>query len=176
LEQKALMIIAPKLFRDEEYSVPKTILENGGIIVTTASKTSGTAEGRFGLKAQINLTLDQVRVSDYDAILFIGGAGSRAYFDDPLALKIAREAKRPKKILASICSAGGILANAGVLEGKKATSFSAEGPLLISRGAHYSGAPLEIDKSEDSIIITADGPEHADIFGEIILQELNNAK
>ena len=170
--KSALLIIAKKMFRDEEYAEPKKILSLAGLKVLTASSSLGTAEGRLGLKTEVDITLSQVKVEDYEVIIFVGGPGSKEYFNNPTALDIARKAVRPGKILASICSAGGILANAGVLKGKKATSFPAEGPLLKEKGALYTAGHLEIDNSTDSIIITADCPENATIFSEAIVEEL----
>ncbi|MBU1486563.1 DJ-1/PfpI family protein, partial [bacterium] len=105
---------------------------------------------------------------DYDAVLFIGGGGSRQYFDDIDAHWIARQAVGEEKILGGICSAVSILANAGVLKGKRATAFSSEGPNLRAKGANYTGAAVEIDGK----IITANGPQSATKFGQAILEAL----
>lgn len=165
MRKKALMVIAFKNFRDEEYLEPKKILENAGIKVTTASTQTGTATGKPGTKVPVDITIDQINPADFDAIIFIGGAGCYDYYSNQTALKIAWEAVKQNKILAAICSAGGILAHAGVLNGKKATVFPGEAELLKSKGAIYTGAPVEIDEK----IITADGPQSARAFGEKIV-------
>jgi protease I len=71
-------------------------------------------------------------------------------------------------ILAAICAAPSILANAGLLKGKTATSFPDEGENLKAKGANFTGQGLEIDGR----IITADGPAHAKQFGEAIVKAL----
>lgn len=166
--KKAVIIIAFKMFRDEEYDVPRKVLEKAGIAVTTASSQIGTATGRLGMKAKVDTTLKDVKVSDYDAVIFVGGPGSHDYFDDPTAQGIAKEAVKQNKILAAICAAGSILANAGLLKGKTSTCFPGEGPNLKSKGANYTGKGLEIDGK----IVTADGPAHARQFGEAIVKAL----
>lgn len=159
------MIIAFQGFRDEEYDIPKKILEKAGIEVTTASTQVGTATGKLGMTAKVDITLKDIKVSDYDSIIFVGGPGSYDLFDDPLAQGIAKETIEQNKILAAICAAPGILAKAGLLKGKKTTCFSGVSYLLVKSGANYTGSGLEIDGK----IITADGPAHAKQFGEAIV-------
>ena len=44
------LVIAEKVFRDEEYQAPKEILESAGIEVLTVSTTLGKAVGKLGLE------------------------------------------------------------------------------------------------------------------------------
>ena len=169
MTKKALVIIAFEGFRDEEYSEPKAILEKSGIQVITASTQIDTAKGKLGMLAKVDILLDQVKVDDYDAILFIGGPGCYGFYDDPIAHKIAQEAVSQAKILGAICAAPGILANAGVLKGKKATMFMDDGT-LAKGNATYTGKGVEID----GIIITATGPQTAKAWGLAIEKALGS--
>ena len=130
------MVIAFDKFRDEEYKEPKELLEKSGVQITTVSSKPGTAKGKHGLPAKVDLTLDKLNVSDYDAILYIGGPGCYSFYDDPTAHKIAQDTVKAGKILGAICAAPGILANAGVLKGKKATMFANDGTLAKGGAAH----------------------------------------
>lgn len=168
MPKRALMIIAFEKFRDEEYAEPKEILEKAGFKVTTASIQTGTATGKYGMEVPVDLALKDVKVSDYDTVIFVGGPGSHGYFDDPTAQAIAREADKSGKILAAICAAPSILANAGLLKGKTATSFPDQGSNLKAKGANFTGKGLEIDGK----LITADGPQSAKKFGEAIVDAL----
>ncbi len=168
MPKRAVMIIALQGFRDEEYAEPKEILEKAGIQITTASSKVGTAKGKFGTAAKVDIALKDIDVRNFNAVIFIGGPGCYDYFDDPLAQGIAKQAVEQRKILAAICAASSILANAGLLKGIRATSFSGEGDNLKKKGAIYSGGGLEVDGK----IITADGPAHAKQFGKAILKAL----
>lgn len=165
MANKALMIIAFQGFRDEEYAEPKQVLEQAGIQVATASTQLGTATGKFGLKVNVDITLDQVKVADYNAILFIGGPGSFGLYDNSTCHKIAQDAVKENKILGAICAAPGILARACVLKGKKATMFEDTG-VLAEGGATYTGSGVEVDGK----IVTATGPETAREWGKRILE------
>jgi len=170
---KALMIVAKENYHDVEYGVPKKILEEGGVEITTASSKVGTCKGKLGGITEATVSISEVNVSDYDAIIFVGGAGARDYQHDVQAHLTAQEAINREKILAAICIAPTILAYAGVLEGKKATVWNQDGQpqtLLEKQGAIYTGEEVTVDGR----IITANGPPAAEAFGKKILEFLQD--
>lgn len=165
----AIFVIAEKIFRDEEYVVPKEILTNSDIKVITASTTTDEAIGKLGMKVQPDILLTETNVDELDALVFIGGGGAEQYFDDPLSHRLAQESLQKGKIVGAICIAPVILANAGILKGKQATVFPDGKSALDKGGAHYTGASVETDGN----IVTASGPEAADAFGEALVKLLS---
>jgi len=163
-----LMIIAPNNFRDEELLKPKEIFENSNAQVTIASKGVTTSSGMLGATVDVDKDISDINVADYDAIIFVGGTGASQYFDDFTAQSIAKEAYNQGKLVGAICIAPSILANAGILEGKKATAFSSEADNLRNKGAEYTGDSV----TQDGKIITASGPEAAVEFGRTIAENL----
>lgn len=169
MEKRVLMIIAPQNFRDEELLHTREELERVGAKVTIASKKVAPARGMLGAVVKPELELKQVRVDDYDVVIFVGGSGSAVYFTDEQAISIAKEVFKKGKILCAICIAPVILANAGVLNGKRATAFPDDSvQKLKNKGAIYTGKSVEVDGK----IITADGPAAAREFGRRIAKEL----
>ncbi|MDR3253892.1 MAG: DJ-1/PfpI family protein [Endomicrobium sp.] len=168
--KKVVFITAPEMFRDEEYYKPKKVLENAGIEVITASVKTGELTGRFGYKTISTILIQSVNSDDFDAIVYVGGIGADIFFNNPYALKLADNFFKHNKPIASICIAGVILANSGILNGKKATVFIDGKETLIEKGASYTGASLEIDGN----IITANGPEAAEDFANAVLHAVKN--
>lgn len=166
--KKVIMIIASTNFRDEEYQNPRRILEGKGIEVKVASSAMRQCSGMLGTKVIPDMLITDVKVEDYDAVIFVGGSGAVEYWNNSTALSIAKTCTRLNKLLAAICIAPVILANAEVLRGKKATVFSSEIEKLKNKGAHYTGKNVEIDGK----IITANGPTAATKFGEAIISAL----
>ncbi|MDR0401932.1 MAG: DJ-1/PfpI family protein [Endomicrobium sp.] len=162
--KKVIFVTAPKAFRDEEYYIPKKILENSDIKVITASLKIGDLVGRFGYKAVSTHTIQDNILNGCDAITYIGGHGANVFFNNQRALELARFFFKHKKIVSSICIASVILANAGILKHKKATVFPDGKTSLLKSGAIYTGMPLEIDDN----IVTASGPKSAEEFGRTI--------
>ena len=169
--KKVLFIIAPRNFRDEELFDTKAVLENSGATATIASKHTGEATGAMGGKAYATLSLERANASDFDAVVFVGGAGAAEYFDDPSVREIAKSFASQEKVVAAICIAPTILANAGLLQAKRATCFSSQTERLREKGCSYTGNPVEVDGK----IVTASGPEAAKRFGEEIAQMLTQA-
>lgn len=166
--KKVVMIIAQNGFRDEELLEPKKVLESAGMKVVIASEQLGTAAGKLGAKVKVDASYTDVTASDYDAVVFIGGPGASVYLEDETAQALARETLESGKVLAAICLAPSILANAGLLEGKKATAFISEKGNLESHGAKYMGEGVFVDGK----IVTASGPAYATKFGEKIKEML----
>ena len=169
---KALMIIAQNGYQPKEYSVPKKILEDAGIEVITASKKVGICQSTDKTTTEAIISIDDINVSDYDAIIFIGGPGATIYQKDVQAHLTCQEAINRGKVLAAICIAPLTLAYADVLEGKKVTVWNEDNMqsvILERQGAIYTGNAIEVDGK----IITANGPQAAEEFGKKILELLN---
>ncbi|MEM5766293.1 MAG: DJ-1/PfpI family protein [Candidatus Aenigmatarchaeota archaeon] len=167
--KRVLMIIAPNNFRDEELLKPKEILEKARAEVKVASKGVKEARGMMGSIVSVDLDISEAEVQNYDAIIFVGGTGAEIYFNDSTALGIVRKAYEQGKVIGAICIAPSILANAGILEGKKATSWPSETSNLEANGVRYTGESVTVDGK----IITAKGPEAASQFGKAIAEALS---
>ncbi len=166
--KKVVMIIAQNDFRDEEFLQPKKILEEAGIAVNVASRKTIEARGMLGARVKPDMTIQDIKAQDFDAIIFVGGSGASTYWDDALAHKIAKDAHTAGKIVAAICIAPVTLAKAGLLKNKKCTVWSSEAGKLKSAGANYTGGAVE----RDGNIITASGPQAAAQFGREIVKAL----
>jgi len=167
-ESNVLMVLANRDFRDEEYLETFEALNAAGIGVKIASSTNEDCVGVGGTIISTNYTLDEVDASQFDALVLIGGIGMEGYLHDETVHKIAKSFANAKKLIAAICWAPAILANAGLLVGKMDTSWSGASEDLTSHGATYTGSPLVIDGD----IITANGPDAAMQFGTAIAKTL----
>lgn len=165
--KKVLMVLAPEKFRDEEYFIPRQVLEGYGIKVITTSKKEEAVSIIEQKKVIVDVLLEDA-TTDYDAIIFVGGPGAAGYFNDQTALGLVKDFYEENKVVAAICIAPTILANAGILEGKKATVWPSESKNLKAKGATYTGQQV----TQDGKIITASGPDAAKDFAEAIAEKL----
>ena len=166
--KKILMVIAKNKFRDEEYVEPRKALEREGAIITVASSSGEMSTGMLGLKVKPDLLIGDVKEEDYDGIVFVGGGGASEYFNDPAAHRLARGFFDHGKLTSAICIAPATLANAGVLQGKKATSFPSSEEALRAQGAVVT----KQDVVTDGVIVTGVGPGAAKKFGEKLVDVL----
>ena len=167
MNKKVLMVIAPADFRDEEYSETRKALENIGAKVTVVNSTGQASKGMFGTIVKPDKNFYNINVSEYDAVVFIGGSGMTAYFNNQQALSLAKEFNKSGKVVAAICIAPTILVNANILNGKNATCFPSERDNINAVGT-YTGKPVEVDGK----IITGNGPQAAKEFGKKIAEAL----
>jgi len=166
--KKVLMVVAPVNFRDEEFLRPKEIFEKNGIQVTVASKGVIEASGLLGAKTKVDLDILKIDPTVYDALIFVGGPGASVYFNDQAVLSLVKRADEQGKVVGAICISPSILANAGILSGKRVTSWPTERGNLESKGAVYIGERVVVDGR----IVTAKGPEEAIEYGEKIVELL----
>ncbi len=168
--KKVLMVIAFDKFRDEEYSEPRKIIEENGYKVVVASWKKGIATGMLGKKVKVDITLKDIKVDDYDGVIFPGGIGASRYFENKIVWRIIQEFHNKKKVVGALCLSPVILANAGILKGKKATCWFSVARMIKKKGAIYTGKKVEID----GLIITGNGPSAAKEFGEKYLKLLSH--
>jgi len=163
------MIISQDNFRDEELLESKAALEKAGIEVKVASVSLNIAKGSRGAEVKPDITFSSINIKDFDAVIFVGGAGAIRYWDDPLAHKLVKDAINSNRIVGAICIGPVTLAKAGILAGKRATVFPSGIEQLKAAGAIYTAGKVE----KDGNIITASGPDAAEAFGEEIAKALN---
>ena len=166
--KRALLVIAQNGYQDKELAGTQNALLQAGFEVTIASKEEGVCIGKFGGTEEALLAMRDVDPVAYDILAFIGGPGAHALRDDPEAQLLATTRADSGKVLGAICIAPMILAAAGILRGKNATSWDdGEGTqqkFLIEKGATYTGEPVTVD----GLIVTANGPDAAEEFGRTL--------
>jgi len=169
------MVVALKDFQDEEYFIPKEILEKAGFSIDTTSTKKGIAIGSQGGEAIIHIGMDEINLKNYEAVVFCGGSGMANELDNQIFHKLAKDFYENNKTVAAICVAPALLAKAGILENKKATVWSSALDksfikTLEENGSIYEDSPVVIDNK----IITANGPDAAEEFGKAIKELLSN--
>lgn len=170
---KVLLIIANKGFKDEELLVPYSILVERGVEI--ASDKKGVAQGADGEQVRVDLSLEEVVVSDFDGIYFIGGPRALEFLNNEASYSLLERAVEAGLGIGAICISPVILAEGGFLDGKRATVWSTDvnrGPVkrLEAGGAEY----VDQDVVRDGSIITANGPQSAAEFGREILDFLRS--
>ena len=165
---KLLMVVAPERFRDEELFETKAELDAAGHETILASTRRGICTGSRGGSFHSRLTIDKVNTDDFDGVVFVGGGGSKLLFANEAAKQIAQAMHGQGKLVAAICLAPVILANAGVLAGRKATVAGTEAKTLEMKGATYTGPGVTVDGS----IVTANAPKRSRLFGQTINEVL----
>lgn len=163
--RRALVIIAQHGYQDVELDGTRKGLIDENFTVDLCSKKVGECTGKLGGTEKAMYAMHSVDLSPYDRFAFIGGPGARELREDKDALELARKIAATGKVYGAICIAPTILAAAGVLKGKEATTWNEDGDqgiYLEDHGVFYTGDNVTVFEN----IVTANGPEYAERFGE----------
>ena len=129
------------------------ILRRADIDVVTAGLVPGVVEASRGVKLVPDTELDAVMTEEFDMIVLPGGrGGADRLAQDPRILKLLVRAAEGGRYTAAICAAPRVLAEAGLLAGRRATSFP--GVLDDMNGIELTREPVVTDGK----IVTSRGP------------------
>lgn len=173
MQRKMVALVVPqKNFRDEELIEVRKILEQRGFLTKVISKTRDKIYGILGTELEPDMAIRELEAKDFIGIVFVGGQGAAVFFDEEDILKVAQDFKWSGKAMAAIDNAPSILANAGCLIGKVATSTHTEEQNLRNKGADYTGMSVEVDGR----VVTCKNVSFVQEFGDkfsFILEEIN---
>jgi protease I len=166
---KILMLVGDYV-EDYEVMVPFQALQMVGCTVHAvcpekkAGQTVRTAVHDFegdqtysekrGHNFTLNATFDDIRESEYEALVIPGGRAPEYLRLNPRVLDIVRSFDRAGKPIAAICHGVQLLAAADVLKGRKCTGYPACGPEVTLAGAQWTGIPVD-QALTDGVLVTA---------------------
>jgi protease I len=153
MAKKKILMLAGDYVEDYEIIVPFHALQMVGhtIHAVCPGKKSGefvptsihdfegdqTYTEKRGHNFALNATFDQVKPEDYDALMIPGGRAPEYIRMNARVLDIVRYFVKENKPVAAICHAPQVLAAAGVLKGRKCSSYPATSPDVTLAGGIY---------------------------------------
>ena len=154
---RAVLILADGFEEIEALSVVD-ILRRAKVEVFIAGLKEGYAASARGVKVLPDGLIGGIKAADFDAIILPGGQpGADNINADNKVAELLYEFNEAGKLICAICAAPYILAEKGLLNGKKATCFPSYAEAL---GESY----IEQKVVEDGNIITSRGPATAPDF------------
>ncbi|KPK38019.1 MAG: 4-methyl-5(B-hydroxyethyl)-thiazole monophosphate biosynthesis protein [Gammaproteobacteria bacterium SG8_47] len=156
-------------FEDLEAITIVDLLRRAGIEVVTAGLTPGPIKASRGTVVVPDASLDEALQRDYDMVALPGGLPGADFLDsDPRIRTLLRAMAAADKYTAAICAAPKVLASAGLLEGKRATSYPGALDDTAVTGLHYELAAVVCDGK----VITSRGPGTAMDFALTLIEAL----
>jgi len=169
LKGKKVMILIEEMFNVFEFWYPFYRLKEEGAEVTVVG--SGSAKvytGKPGTQAKADASADQVATENFDGIIIPGGYAPDMMRRYPSMVKLVKDFFNADKPVAAICHAGWMLASAGILSGRKVTSFFAIKDDLINAGAKWVDQEVVVDGN----LITSRTPDDLPAFMKAVIQLL----
>jgi protease I len=169
LKDKKVIILIEEMFNVFEFWYPYYRLKEEGVEVTVVG--SGSAEvytGKPGTQAKADVSADQVSAEEFDGIIIPGGYAPDMMRRYPAMINLVKDIFNANKPVAAICHAGWMLVSAGILSGKRATSFFAIKDDLINAGAQWVDQEVVVDEN----LITSRVPDDLPAFMKAVINML----
>ncbi|MGM0593017.1 MAG: DJ-1 family glyoxalase III [Pseudomonadota bacterium] len=145
------------------------LLARAGVEVVSAGLEAGPITAARGVVLVPDTTLDEALKRDFDMVVLPGGMPGAEHLDnDPRIADLLRKMADSGKFTAAICAAPKVLASAGLLAGKKATSF----PGFLDKMALPDVSYQEDAVVQDGNVITSRGPGTAMDFALTLIENL----
>lgn len=146
------------------------LLRRAGIEVVTAGLDDQPVKASRGVVLIPDTSLDQALTLEYDLVALPGGLPGADYLnEDPRIQKFLKKMANENKITAAICAAPKVLASAGLLENKQATSFPGTLEKLNLANTTIVTDPV----IQDGQVITSRGPGTAMDFALTLIENLS---
>lgn len=146
LAGKKIAIMVDNLFNDYEFIYPYYRLQEAGAQVRVVGTSAPTTyHSKIGLSATSELAAKDVGADDFHGLVIPGGYAPDIMRRDEFMVKLVRDIFNQGKPVGVICHAGWMLVSAGVLGGKKCTSFFAIKDDMINAGAQWQDAEVVVD-------------------------------
>jgi protease I len=170
LEGRRIAILAEEDFEDSELMEPLRAMKDAGasvLIVGSGSKKSYRGK-RGSAEVAVDTTADKVEASQFDAIIVPGGyAPDKMRLHQPM-IDLIRKAYAEGKIIAAVCHGPQLLISAGIVRGRRVTSWPSVAVDLKNAGAIWVDEPMV----RDGNIITSRKPADLQKFNKAIIDAL----
>lgn len=167
LKNRKIAILATNGFEQAELDGPRKALTDAGAEVVIVAPDKGSIQGMHHLEAgesvKVDATLDEVEPADFDALMLPGGLAN----PDELranrgAIDFIRAFAAESKPIAAICHAPWLLIEAGLVKGRRLTSWPAIRSDIRNAGGEWLDEKVVCDKG----IVTSRSPADIPAFNE----------
>jgi putative intracellular protease/amidase len=168
-----LFIIPQYNFVDDEYSIPKVVLSRAGYTIETASiSTRELALGADIIKVRPKLTIEQIDISRYKAVIFVGGYLSKKFFENKALIEKAIAFNERGTLIGAMDNAPYFLAQWGIVGEARVTVNKSLAKTMKSMGVNYSEKNIVVDRN----LVTVDSFMYSDAFAAEFLLALDKIK
>lgn len=152
LQGLRVAILATDLFEEAELIEPRKALQDAGaqvvVIAPKAGEIQAVQHDKKTQKVKVDMTLDEARPNDFDAVLLPGGAmNADALRMERKAQEFVRNIDEANKPIAVICHGPWLLVSAGLVGGRQMTSYFTIQDDLLNAGVNWVDEACVVDRN-----------------------------
>ncbi len=170
LDSMRIAILAEQDFEDVELTEPLRAMKAAGArVMVVGSGSQKSYKGKRGVaEVKVDVNADQVRADCFDAVIIPGGyAPDKMRLHKPM-IDLVRKAHDSGRLVAAICHGPLLLISAGVVRGRKVTSWPSIAIDLKNAGALWFDEVV----IRDGNLITSRQPADIPEFNAAIIEAL----
>lgn len=172
-----VLIISADGFEQSELEVPRDKLKEAGAKVTLATPDGNDVMGwkgrDWGRKAPADAALETIDPDKFDALVIPGGQINPDLLRvNPKAVSMIQAFDKAGKPIAAICHGPWLLVEAGILNGRRATSYKSIRTDVVNAGAEWQDKAVVVDDG----IITSRSPGDLPAFVAKIIEEIEEGR
>jgi protease I len=169
LKGKRVALLVEEMFNTHEFWYPYYRLKEAGAeVVVVGTGSAAKYNGKPGTEVKPDVSADRVSAAEFDGVVIPGGYAPDHMRRSAPMVKLVRDLFENRKPVAAICHAGWMLASAGILKGKTATSVSAIRDDVVNAGAEWVDREVVVDGN----LITSRKPDDLPAFMKAIIEAL----
>ncbi|HID88420.1 MAG TPA: type 1 glutamine amidotransferase [Anaerolineae bacterium] len=169
LRGKRIAVLAENNYQELELWYPLLRLrEEGAEVKVVGTGSADTYTSKHGYPVRVDVSADEVSADDFDGVVVPGGYAPDLLRRYPAVLSLVRAMFEQGKVVAAICHAGWVLISAGILKGRRVTSFFAIKDDLVNAGAEW----VDQEVVRDGNLITSRTPSDLPAFCRAIIEAL----
>ena len=172
LNNTKVAILVAEGFEQEELTSPREALDNAGAHTMIVSPEAGEVQGwnhyDKGDMFAVDVPLAEASADDFDALLLPGGVANPDQLRmKPEAVSFIKQFFEAGKPVAVICHGPWTLIEAGVVKGRKITSWPSVKTDLINAGAEWVDEECVVDRG----LVSSRKPDDLPAFNEKMIEE-----
>jgi protease I len=160
MDMKTAVVFVEDLYQEMEVWVPAYRLREAGLKTVFVGTGKPEYKSKLGYPVKADVDVKDVKASEVDVLVVPGGFAPDYLRRHEAVSRLVRDVDRAGKPIGAICHALWVLCSAGILKGRRVTSFFAIKDDVVNAGANWVDEEVVVDRN----LVTSRRPDDLPAF------------
>lgn len=172
LKGKRVVILVDDIYNEFEFWIPYyRLLEAGAEVLVAGAAKGAVYKGKYGLEAKSSHAYQDIDPASVQGVVIPGGYAPDRIRQHQAALDLVKAVADAGKAVGFICHAGWVPISAGILKGRKATSFKGIKDDMINAGADWTDKDVVVDGN----FVSSRCPDDLPVFMPALIEAIGRS-